>query len=382
MRSPLFTAFTLTTATAAMAMALPANAQAATDHMSLFQKLGISQPLTPVSQILRPQVLAQLSAPAPAPYIQIASASTPELPIAVSAPASSLSDAAPASPFSASPSEITVQPSGAAADTAIQMAKADAAQTDEQMSDKPASEPVTEKKSDDMSKAGASPWGKILKTYISKDGDLNRFNYAALAGNSADMKALGAYIDDLAAKSPGGMGKDEALAYWANLYNAVTVQVVTENWPVKSIKQIKSGTFKPGPWDKNLVTVNGKPMTLNNIEHDTMRANYKEPRIHYMVNCASVGCPNLMDTPWSAKTLEADLNAAAKSFINSPRGAKVSGGKLTVSSIFKWYKEDFGGNDAGVIAHLKQYADSDLKAALDGVSKISKDQYDWDVNAK
>ena len=228
----------------------------------------------------------------------------------------------------------------------------------------------------------ASPWGKILSTYGAADGDLNRFDYGGLSGNAADMESLDGYIQKLAGKAPSRMDKNEALAYWANLYNALTVQVVAKNWPVKSIKEIKSGVFKPGPWNLELVTVEGRSMSLNDIEHGTMRATWDEPRIHYMVNCASIGCPNLMLSPWKAETLEADLDAAAKAFVNSPRGAKVSDGNLTISSIFKWYKKDFGGNDAGIIAHLKQYASGDLKSALDGVSKISKDQYDWNVNAK
>jgi hypothetical protein len=117
-----------------------------------------------------------------------------------------------------------------------------------------------------------------------------------------------------------------------------------------------------------------------------MRAKYPDPRIHYMVNCASVGCPNLRLKAWSASTLEADMDAAATAYINSPRGARVKDGKLHVSSLYKWYKEDFtgaqgGGADAGLIAHLSRYGDPELKAALDGIHKVSRYSYDWDVNA-
>lgn len=227
----------------------------------------------------------------------------------------------------------------------------------------------------------ADPWTQILQAYTVKDGSLVRFDYSALSKNKDHMTLLGTYIDDLAGQKPSAMSRDEGLAYWANLYNALTVQVVAENWPVKSIKEIKSGTFTSGPWKRDIVTVEGKTLSLDGIEHDTMRATWDEPRIHYMVNCASVGCPNLMQRAWSAKTLEADLNAAAADYINSDRGGVVSGNSVKISSIFKWYKEDFGNNNSGIIAHMKQYATGDKKAALANVTKVSGDEYDWNVNA-
>ncbi len=350
---------------------------------SLFDRLGIAHPSVPVSVLLAPRISAPqgytLPGPISAPY-----------PIAASASAGSPASL-PKSDDRPGTGAATLFISGKAEAAPVQQAMADTAETnakkytpkagvsDKHMSDDDAQSKI---KNDDMSQAPDAPYAKILQTYGTKDGDLNRFDYAGLSKNSGDMKALNGYIKKLAKMTPSAMNRNEALAYWANLYNALTVQVVAQNWPVKSIKEIKSGTFKPGPWGLDLVTVEGKAMTLNNIEHDTMRAKYDEPRIHYMVNCASIGCPNLMLRPWNAETLNADADAAAKAFINSPRGAKVSGGKLTVSSIFKWYKKDFGGNDTGVITHLKQYAQGDLKNALDGVSKISKDQYNWDVNAK
>lgn len=231
-------------------------------------------------------------------------------------------------------------------------------------------------------------WADILTNYGIAGDDLNRFDYGGLSESADDMAALAEYIDALAAMTPSAMGREEALSYWANLYNALTVQVVAQNWPVKSIRKIKSGLFSVGPWDKELVTVEGRKMSLNNIEHDTMRATYDEPRIHYMVNCASIGCPNLMLKPWTAETFEADADAAARDFVNSPRGAEVKDGKVTVSSIYKWYSEDFGDTDGDILLHLKQYADEGLSEKLSAymrantLVRISGYQYDWDVNAK
>ena len=170
------------------------------------------------------------------------------------------------------------------------------------------------------------------------------------------------------------------MAYWANLYNALTVQIVTENYPVKSIRDIKSG-WRAGPWKRDLVTVEGETLSLDNIEHDIMRPTYGTPLVHYMVNCASVGCPNLKETPWQAETLDADLDQAARAFINSPRGVNSNKGRLQVSSIYKWFDDDFGGSQQGVLNHLAQYADEDVAAKLLGRKKIDKFDYNWGVNA-
>lgn len=343
-------------------LAAPSAAGASINVSSLFDRLGVANPVAPVSTLLPQRRITAA--------LQIASAS-PSDAIFIAAPAPTTSPASP--PLQEDPIAAGAVTFITAAPATVQIAK---------LQTQTKAEPVRADKANMMSKAPQSAWAQTLSTYGRKDGDLNRFDYAGLSANGADMKALDGYIQKLAAMTPSAMGRNEALAYWSNLYNALTVQVVAKNWPVKSIKEIKSGVFKPGPWDLKLVTVEGRAMSLNDIEHGTMRANYKEPRIHYMVNCASIGCPNLMLRPWKADTLDADADAAAKAFINSPRGANVSGGKLTVSSIFKWYKVDFGGNDAGVIAHLRDYASGDLKTALSGVSKISKDQYNWDANAK
>ena len=352
--------------------AYPAAAQ-----VSLFERLGISAPSSAISQIMPySQVsdfdFAALSAPtANADERQQAQITAP-FERAIEAPAVQVAQLTPpnAAPSPIAPASVPSNPS-AQASTAEPLAPTLVQAAEETPSTAPAADAQAE-----------NPWTQILQRYITQDGDLNRFDYAALAASSSDMKALAAYIDDLAGQTPSTMSRNEALAYWANLYNALTVQVVAENWPVKSIKEIKSGRFTAGPWKRDLVTVEGRTMSLDDIEHGTMRKQYDEPRIHYMVNCASIGCPNLKASAWDAETLEQDMDAGARAFVNSPRGASVSGGKLTVSSIYDWFSEDFGDNDAGVIAHLKRYANADLKAQLDGITKVSKDQYDWGVNAQ
>jgi Protein of unknown function, DUF547 len=102
--------------------------------------------------------------------------------------------------------------------------------------------------------------------------------------------------------------------------------------------------------------------------------------VHYAVNCASFGFPNLRPMAWRAETLEADLDAAARDFVNHPRGASISGDGLKVSSIYKWFQADFGGTSAGVIAHLKKYANPDLAKKLNKQTAIADDAYDWSLN--
>jgi len=224
-------------------------------------------------------------------------------------------------------------------------------------------------------------WSSILLTYTTENGEgLVQFDYAALSASPNSMARLDGYIQIQAGKTPSTMPRNEAMAYWANLYNLLTVQVVAQNYPVSSIREIKSGVRK-GPWKRKLVTVEGRTLSLDNIEHDIMRPTFKTPLVHYMVNCASVGCPNLKRSRWNAETLDADLDAAARAYINSPRGVKTSKGKVQVSSIYKWFKKDFGSNDKAVLAHLIKYADADLATQLHGRKKIDRYAYDWGVNA-
>lgn len=228
----------------------------------------------------------------------------------------------------------------------------------------------------------------LLSRYVMAAPDgVNRVDYARWSGNSVDRKALDAYVAGLAARRPSTMARDEALAYWGNLYNAVTLKVVLDRYPVASIRDIKSRggwlDFKSytGPWREQRVTVEGKALSLDQIEHEIMRPTFKDPRVHYVVNCASFGCPNLMNRAWRAKTLEADLEAAARAYVNHPRGVAVlDNGGLRVSSIYKWFRDDFGPNDQALVTHFKKYAGPELAARLTASSTIAEDHYDWSLN--
>lgn len=223
-------------------------------------------------------------------------------------------------------------------------------------------------------------WDKFLASYVveGRDGGANLVRYGAVS--AADKSSLNAYVAALEAASPASLSRAEAFAYWVNLYNAVTVRLIVDRYPVKSIRSIKSGAISLGPWDLKLITVNGQALSLNDVEHKILRAHFKDNRVHFAVNCASIGCPDLRSRAWTAASLETDLDAAARAYINSPRGVSASGGKVKASSIFKWYAKDFGADDAAVLAYLSKHADPKLKTALAGAKKIHLYAYDWSIN--
>jgi len=230
--------------------------------------------------------------------------------------------------------------------------------------------------------AASSPhaaWTSVLQNYVSSPDaqGLTHFAYGKLKANRADKAKLDSYINSLEATNPDTLSENEAIAYYANLYNAVTIQVVTDNYPVKSIRKI--GSLTSGPWKKNLFTVNGNPTSLDTVEHKILRVKYPSPYVHYMVNCASVGCPNLLDSAWEASTLKAERKKAARAYVNSPRGVQITSKGLKISSIYKWFKDDFGGKE-GVLKHIREYADADLAAAIDSGAKIKGYHYDWSLN--
>lgn len=226
-----------------------------------------------------------------------------------------------------------------------------------------------------------SRWDAILAKYLSGHPDgVNRFDYAALRDAPADRAVLEDYIDALEAAAPSVMGADEAFAYWANLYNAVTVRLIVQEAPETSIREIRPRLWSIGPWGVERVSVEGKDLSLDDIEHDIMRPMFEAAMVHYAVNCASIGCPNLKPTAWRAATLDADLDAAARAYVNHPRGVTVNENGLVVSRIYRWFREDFGASDEGVIEHLLRFAEPELAEAIEANPDIVGHEYDWALN--
>lgn len=226
-----------------------------------------------------------------------------------------------------------------------------------------------------------SAFGTFLEHYlvIGRDG-VNRVAYGEVA--PVDRAALEAYIARLGALPISRYDRAEQEAFWINLYNALTVDVVLRHYPVDSIRDIdiSPGWFSDGPWGKKLIEVEGAPLSIDDIEHRILRPIWRDPRIHYALNCAALGCPSLQPEPFRAADLDARLKRAAIAYVNDPRGVRIEHGKLVVSSIYDWYEDDFGGNDRGVIAHLERYARPALEERLQRFSSIDGHAYDWRLN--
>lgn len=224
-------------------------------------------------------------------------------------------------------------------------------------------------------------WDAFLQKYVKpgKDG-INRVSYGRVS--KADRQQLDAYVQKMQAVAIGKFARPEQRAYWINLYNATTVKLILDHYPVASITRINisPGFFSKGPWGKKLLKIENEAVSLDDIEHRILRPIWPDPRVHYACNCASIGCPNLAATAYTPANMEELLDAGARAYVNHPRGAKVANGKLTVSSIYQWYISDFGGNDQGVIEHLRKYAQPELLSKLKGISRISGGQYDWALN--
>lgn len=222
-------------------------------------------------------------------------------------------------------------------------------------------------------------WGKILAAYVHSAPDkINRVDYARLKAQGRG--ALQGYLHDLQAISVTTLSRSEQFAFWANLYNAATLEVVLTKYPVSSIRDIKPSIFSIGPWGMKVVKVEGIDLSLDDIEHKILRPIWRDPRVHYAVNCASIGCPNLQRTPFTGAKFNAMLDGAARDYVGHPRGISVVDGSVTASQIYSWYSEDFGGNAAGVLRHVRRYAQGDLAHQLAGVNTINRYDYDWRLN--
>lgn len=220
-------------------------------------------------------------------------------------------------------------------------------------------------------------WDRLLMTYVQVGDDgINRVAYGRMKREAYDR--LDAYVKALEAAAPSLMSDDEARAYWINLYNAATVRVILEHYPVTSIRRIKFSMLRVGPWSKPLVEVEGRPLSLDDIEHRILRP-LGDPLIHYALNCASLSCPNLLPRAFTADNTDSLMQSAAANYVNHPRGLDPFGEKVRVSKIYLWYADDFGGAE-GLQAHWTAYARPRLKAVLEAGVKPERYVYDWDLN--
>ena len=224
-------------------------------------------------------------------------------------------------------------------------------------------------------------WSEFLQRYLSRaPRGFNQLAYGAVT--AGDRQALDGYIAALAAQPISRFNRAEQEAYWINLYNALTVRVVLDYYPVTTIREINisPGFFATGPWGKALVRVEGIDLSLDDIEHRILRPIWRDPRLHYALNCAAISCPDLQGAAFLAPDLERQLEQAARQYVNDPRGVAVIQGKVIVSKVYDWFIEDFGGSEQTVLAHLKRYAAPALKAQLKAINRLDDVRYDWSLN--
>jgi len=216
-------------------------------------------------------------------------------------------------------------------------------------------------------------WDVLLQKHVSEDGKVN------YQGFKDDIVALEAYLEVLSASHPNKQNwtKDERLAYWINAYNAFTVKLIVDNYPVKSIKELGGAIYKVNtPWDIKFIYIEGQNYDLNNIEHGIIRKQFNEPRIHFAVNCASVSCPNLSNRAYAGDKLDEQLTAATKSFLSNESKNQISATSPKVSKIFSWFRGDFKKGNRSVINFINEYAPSQINKD----ANLGYLDYSWELN--
>lgn len=221
-------------------------------------------------------------------------------------------------------------------------------------------------------------WDAFLTRYLRIGADgVHGVAYGDVS--AADRALLDDYIARLAALPISAYDRAEQMAYWINLYNALVVRLVVDHYPIASIRDIGSPPGG-GPWSQTLVEVEGIPLSLNDIAHRILRPIWKDSRVHYALACGAVGCPNLRPEPFDGRQLDRQLSEAAMAYINDARCIRIEGDRLALSSIYRWYRDDFGPTDRDVINHLMAYADPGIAIRLQRFERISDDGFDWRLN--
>lgn len=219
-------------------------------------------------------------------------------------------------------------------------------------------------KAPEMAAPSHDQWNQLLQKYVNAKGNVN---YAGLKSNKA---ALQSYLDLLAKNPPqNSWSSNEQLAYWINAYNAYTVKLIVDNYPINSIMDLHGGK----PWDVKWIKLGDKTYSLNNIENDIIRPRFKEARIHFAVNCAAASCPPLLNQAFTATRLNSQLEKQTKSFINNTSYNQIKSGEVQISKIFEWYKSDFG---SSLINYLNPYTEIDIKKN----AKVKFKEYNWSLN--
>ncbi|MEA5500628.1 DUF547 domain-containing protein [Limnoraphis robusta Tam1] len=229
---------------------------------------------------------------------------------------------------------------------------------------------------------------QILSIYVDENGNVN---YKALKENRQNLDKFNASLATLSPQSFENWTEKEKIAFWINAYNSLTLLAIIENYPTKSIRDI------PGVWTKLQFNVMGKEVTLDEIEHKILRVQFNEPRIHMGLVCASIGCPLLLQEPYTGDKLDEQLDEQTRKFIALNQNFKIDkqNNQVYLSSIFKWFGEDFipsfkaqdkftgSDKERAVLNFVSQYLnESEQKYLINGKYQIKYLDYDWSLNDK
>ncbi len=212
----------------------------------------------------------------------------------------------------------------------------------------------------------------LLKKNVTQDGKVN------YKGFLKDSVMFYQYLKVLSTNPPNTQTwtANEQKAFWINAYNAFTIKLIIDNYPVKSIKDLGGWIYKVNTsWDIKFIQIGKEKLDLNNIEHAKLRRDFDDPRIHFAVVCASKSCPKLLNEAYVAAKLEKQLDQAGRDFLNDPFRNKVTTTKAELSSIFKWYKGDFT-KDGSLIDFVNKYSPQKINST----ANVSFLDYDWSLN--
>ncbi len=217
-----------------------------------------------------------------------------------------------------------------------------------------------------------SIYSALLKKHV-KNG---RVNYD---GFKKDEGLLDAYLAVLSNTESRSLVGSRRFAFYINAYNAFTIKLVLTKFPgINSIKE--AGSFFSSPWSKKFISLQNRKVSLDYIEHEILRSEFKDPRVHFAINCASKSCPHLLNEPYQSKKLEIQLDSQAADFLSNRKNIFIKGDTIFISKIFKWFKEDFSNNP---LLFVKQYVPEELKKQIISMGesiKISYIDYDWSLN--
>ena len=215
-------------------------------------------------------------------------------------------------------------------------------------------------------------WDVLVKKHVSKNGMVD------YQGFLKDKKQLQVYLDKLSANKPTSKwSKNEKMAFWINAYNAFTVKLILDHYPINSMKDIKKGIpFVNSVWDITFIPMGKEKIDLNYIEHSILRKEFKDPRIHAAINCASFSCPLLRNEAYYASRLDEQLNDAMRKFVNDTQRNQLDKSNIKISKIFSWFAGDFKLNGSSVVDYLNKYA----KKRVQPNAKIDFLEYQWELN--